>query len=159
MLLAVLSDTHMTRPTRLLERAWKRHLSLADVVLHCGDLTGFETWEFLNRHPRFHAVQGNCDMEFRLSDELEPMLRLDLDGLRVGLAHGWGPRSQVPVKVARAFGPGFDLVCHGHTHVPFFGPVEGVVLLNPGSLGEHGSLALVEVGPDKSLDVRFVELR
>ena len=156
MLIAVISDTHMTRPGPLLETAWDQYLSAADVLLHCGDVTGFETWQYLCRHPAFHAVQGNCDYDAQLSAELEPMLRLDLDGLHVGLTHGWGPRSQVPVKVAQAFGTGFHLVCYGHTHNPHFGRVEGVTLLNPGSLGEHGSLALVEVSASRNLEVRFV---
>lgn len=155
MLLAVISDTHMDRPAPRLEAAWERHLESADALLHCGDITGFATWQYLCQHPAFHAARGNCDLDARLDGELESVVRLELGGLAVGLTHGWGPRSQVPERVARELGPDCDLVCYGHTHAPFHGRVEGHLLLNPGSLGEQGSLALVEIGPGGSLDVRF----
>lgn len=159
MRIAVISDTHMGTPPAWLDDVYARWLAPADALIHCGDITSAAAWSYFLQHDNFLCVRGNCDWDPELAERLEPMLTAQVGPLKVGVTHGWGPRSQVPVQVALAFGPGFDLVCYGHTHMPFYGEVEGVTLLNPGSLGDNGSLALVRVGPDKGLDVRFVEVR
>ena len=140
-----------------LDAVYDRWLGPADVLVHCGDITSFSAWSYFLRHDRFLCVRGNCDWDPQL-DALEPMLTAQLGPIRLGATHGWGPRSQVPVKVAQAFGPGYDLVCYGHTHARDWSVVEGVRLLNPGSLGESGSLALVDVAADGTLDCRFVDV-
>ena len=140
--------------------AYEEHLAPADAVLHCGDITGYETWRFLSQHPAFFAVRGNCDMAPGFDGELEPMLDLALLGMHIGLTHGWGPRSQVPRRVAEAFGPEFDLVCFGHTHTPLWDEIAGVRVLNPGSLGDPPHrLALVDIDETtRQITCRFLEL-
>ena len=83
-------------------------------------------------------MRGNCDWDPQLVDILEPTATARLGDLTLGVTHGWGSRSQVSFKVAQAFGPGFDLVCYGHTHARDWSVLEGVQLCNPGSLGEDG---------------------
>lgn len=160
MRLAVISDTHLVQPSAWLDRLYEEYLAPADALLHCGDITGYATWRFLCRHPAFFAVRGNCDLAPGFEGELKPLLDLALFGLRIGLVHGWGPRSQVPLHVAEAFGPGFDLVCFGHTHVPLWDEIAGVRLLNPGSLGDASrSLALVDIDEGtKQFNCRFLSL-
>ena len=157
MQIAVISDTHMGTPPSWLEAVYARWLGPADALVHCGDITSFATWSYFMQHDNFLCVRGNCDWEPQLADQLEPMLSTRLGPLRLGVTHGWGPRSQVPVKVAQAFGPGYDLVCYGHTHARVWSVINGVQLLNPGSLGESGSLALVHVDDDGSLRCEFVD--
>ncbi|WP_022660474.1 metallophosphoesterase family protein [Paucidesulfovibrio longus] len=154
--IAVISDTHMNQPPGWFLRVYEQYLAPAHAVLHCGDITGPATYHELCRHPRFHAVLGNCDWDPNLSNDLPPMLRLELLGLRIGMAHGWGSRSSVPLRVAEAFGPEFDLICFGHTHQQYWSDEFGPQMLNPGSLGEFGSLALVTVAPGKALSCEFV---
>ena len=158
MRLAVISDTHMGTVPHGLDRVYSTWLEPADALVHCGDITGAEVWSYFLQHPDFHCVRGNCDWDPQLTEALEPMARFELDGLNIGLTHGWGPRSQVPVKVAQAFGPGFDLVCFGHTHQPTWTVIDGVQLCNPGSLGESGTLAVVTIGPGGSLDCEFIRI-
>ncbi|GAB7021868.1 metallophosphoesterase family protein [Salidesulfovibrio brasiliensis] len=157
MLIAVISDTHMTTPGAWLQDVYEKHLAPADALLHCGDITTPAVWSFFMQHPNFHCVRGNCDWDPALVDELDPMLSVKLGGLVVGLTHGWGPRPQVPEKVAEAFGPKYDLVCYGHTHARDWGKRRGVQLCNPGSLGESGSLAHITIGPDGALDCQFLQ--
>lgn len=109
------------------------------------------------QHPNFICVRGNCDWAPQLVDQLEPMVSVKLGAMTLGVTHGWGPRSQVPVKVAQAFGPEYDLVCYGHTHARDWAVREGVQLCNPGSLGESGSLAIVSLADDGSMDCKFVD--
>lgn len=155
MRIAVISDTHMNQPSGWFMRLYDKALSRADIILHCGDVTGPATYHHLCQHPNLHAVRGNCDWDPVLAAELPPLLRLELGGMRIAMAHGWGSRSGVPDRVAETFGPDFDLICFGHTHKPLWTAEYGPMLLNPGSLGEYGSWALVTVGPGKSLTCEF----
>lgn len=149
MKIAVLSDTHFPAPSDWLRAVYEKHLADADVVLHCGDMIGFSLWSYFTQHPRFHAVAGNSD-EWRLVEELPARLVLDLDGLRVGLVHGWGDRATLAERVAEEFGPGLDLVCFGHLHQFIWRRQGSVWTLNPGALREKAedrSLALVHYEP------------
>jgi len=157
MKIAVISDTHMGTPPEWVDRVYAKWLGPADALIHCGDITSVEAWSYFMQHDNFICVRGNCDWDQQLVDQLEPMRTVRLGPLTVGATHGWGSRSQVPVKVAQAFGPGYDLVCYGHTHKRDWSVVEGVQLLNPGSLGESRSLAIVTVGPDGALSCEFID--
>lgn len=157
MRLAVISDTHCSNAPAWLDHVYRTWLEPADFLFHCGDITSFDTWSYLLQHPNFHAVRGNCDWDPGLVDALEPMISVDVEGLTVGLTHGWGPRPQVADKVAQAFGTGYDLVCYGHTHARDWSMNQGVRLCNPGSLGETGSLAIITVHPNRSMDCEFVD--
>lgn len=161
MLIAVISDTHLREPDARLERIFAQHLAPADALLHCGDTTGRSAWSFLAQHPNFHAVAGNMD-DWGLAEDLPARLSLDLGPLRVGLAHGHGlfgrPLSRA---VAESFGPGFDLLCFGHTHTPEHVTCGTTQVLNPGALASHESdpsLALVRAAPDKTLRIEFVRV-
>jgi len=147
MLVAVISDTHLAGPTDAFRRIFERHLESADALLHCGDITGPAMLRYLeSSHPCFHAVLGNCDAWSGLLG-LPRVLRLELGGFAVGMAHGWGPRSRVGLTVLEALGPDLDIICYGHTHVPYWAKVGDTWLLNPGSLGpgreSQPSLALL----------------
>ncbi len=161
MKLAVVSDTHLDQPSPWFMDVYERFLAPADVLLHCGDFTGPAVLWFLQGHPRFYGVAGNMDHE--LYDEGLPGKReLDLDGVRVGMVHGWGLGGDLVRGVPQVFGEGFDLVCFGHTHRYACERSGRVTVLNPGSAtaSRHGppSLALVSVAPDKSLLVERIEL-
>ncbi|QGY39947.1 YfcE family phosphodiesterase [Pseudodesulfovibrio cashew] len=157
MQIAVISDTHLTGPEPWLERVYAKWLAPADCLIHCGDITTFSTWSYFMQHDRFLCVRGNCDWDLQLTAQLQDTLTARVGPITLAAAHGWGPRSQVPIKVAKAFGPDFDLICYGHTHRRDWSIVEGVQMLNPGSLGESRSLALVTVRDDCSMECEFID--
>jgi putative phosphoesterase len=131
MIIAVLSDTHLAHPSPQLAAAYDEYFRNADMVLHCGDLVGEKTWAFLNAHHSFHAVLGNCDTSILRGNV--PILReVEAAGFRIGMAHGWGPRSRVAETVAAEF-RNVDLICYGHTHIRDWGLRDGIWMLNPGS--------------------------
>lgn len=163
MLLAVLSDTHLDSPDHWLERVYDRFLARADAVLHCGDMASASVYHFFLQHPNFHAVAGNMD-SWNLRQEVPNRLSLDLDGLSVGMIHGFGgDRETMWKKAADCFGPECDLVCFGHTHIYQWVERDGQYVLNPGSarLPRAGapSLALVRRAKDGSLSCECVDLR
>ena len=157
MLLAVISDTHFSCAPDWFEAVYRRWLADADVLLHCGDHTGFGFWQRLCAHPRFLAVRGNCDQDARFAGELPPTLRFELEGFTIGAAHGWGDRPGVPARMAEAFGPQCDIVCYGHTHARDWSVRSGVQLLNPGSLGDSpGSFARLVLERGREPECEFV---
>jgi putative phosphoesterase len=158
MRLAVISDTHLPGPDYRFEAVYQRYLEDADVLLHCGDMTGAELYYYLARHKNFLCVRGNCD--YMLADLPATLSReLALPGggtLRVGMAHGWGERGGVWRRVAETF-PGHGLVCYGHTHRRDWNLRGDAQVLNPGSVAE-GSLAIVDVADGGGMDCHFIDL-
>lgn len=133
MIVAVVSDTHLEQPNARLAEVFELYCRDADVLLHCGDCVGEDTWAFLNAHPRFYSVQGNCDLP-PLRSALPALREIELEGFRIGMGHGWGPRSHVGDIVASQF-QGVDIVCYGHTHIRDWKQTsDSVWRLNPGSL-------------------------
>jgi putative phosphoesterase len=157
MKIAVISDTHLGTPPSWLDAVYAKWLGPADVLIHCGDITSVAAWSYFMQHDRFLCVRGNCDWDPQLVHELEPLLTVAIGPLTVGITHGWGSRSRVPVTVAQALGPDCDLVCYGHTHQRDWSVVEGVQLVNPGSLGESGSLAEITISDEGLMDCRFID--
>lgn len=146
MRLAVISDTHLREPSPWFKRFFAAHLLGADVLIHCGDITGKPMLDYMaDNHPFFYGVPGNtCDQ--LVAQELPAMLRVQLAGRNVGVAHGWGERSRVPLAVYEAFGPGLDLILFGHTHRQTKMTLGDTLLVNPGSLsGETPCMACVDM--------------
>lgn len=161
MRIAVISDTHLNRPDSWLQNLYDRYLAEADVLLHCGDFTGQGVLETLQLHPRFYGVCGNCD-GWEMTQELPEAFVVDLDGLRVGLVHGYGFPHPLGSSIAKAFTGRADLVCYGHTHVFADEEYAGIRTVNPGS-ARHSrkgpcSLAFIEYTRASPLEVVHVIL-
>lgn len=50
MRIAVLSDTHMMKPSQALITAYEQVMQDMDAIVHCGDITGEQVFAFLNSH-------------------------------------------------------------------------------------------------------------
>jgi len=155
MRLAVISDTHMEAPSSWFRRFFERHLLEADVLIHCGDITGPAMLEYMEQsHPNFHAVAGNC-CDWRVAQELPALLKLSLGGHMVGVTHGWGDRASLPGRLPDAFGPGFGLILFGHLHRQMELRFGDTLVVNPGCLcAETPRMAYVELG--ERISVEFV---
>ena len=116
MRIAVISDTHNHLPETLL-----RSIAEADEIWHLGDVTDPHLLATLKELGRpLHFVRGNCDSEMTWPMHLD----FTIAGLKIRLIHI--PPSQAP--------PGFDLLLHGHTHVPRKEMVRTTCFLNPGCI-------------------------
>lgn len=146
MRLAVISDTHLREPSAWFKRFFAAHLLAADVLIHCGDISGKPMYDYLSdNHPFFYGVCGNmCDTP--VAGELPAMLRLQLAGRNVGVTHGWGEKHRLPGTVYEAFGPGLDLILFGHSHRQTKIVIGETLLVNPGTLsGETPCMAFVNM--------------
>jgi len=162
--IAVVSDTHMNKPSPALISAYERVMQDLDAVVHCGDITGEQVFWYLNSHPRFYVVAGNMDSG-QWADDLPRKTTARLGEFHIGLVHGFGLGSgPLAEKVAASFkDQDLDLVCFGHTHRRLFEPdLYALPVLNPGSFalpkGSSPGFAVVELRPGWSPQVEWIDL-
>jgi putative phosphoesterase len=159
----VLSDTHIKTKEGLsdLEKIIEPYLNEVDAIFHAGDSASMMVIDFLKELKPAHAVCGNMDdaqTSFYLSDKLI----VEFGGFRIGLTHGWGKATGIAERVFEYFhGSEVDAIIFGHSHQPFLGRKDGVLMLNPGSptdkrFADKNTIALLEVGEE--LTARIIEL-
>jgi len=171
--IALVSDTHGD-PT-----AWERALEVigdVELICHSGDVLYHgifnpitDTYDprrlatMLNEVavPMVHA-RGNCDSEvdqMALDNHiLSDFAFASVDGTRILITHGH--RNTEEELAAMASKAGIQLVQRGHTHLPGIRQVEGVTIINPGSValpkqeGEAPTAAVLEDGRLTIFDLR-----
>ena len=87
--------------------------------------------------PLVQVVRGNCDYDFSLPESA----LLDFGGSRFFMSHGH--RASLPsgfdILLAAASNNETRTALFGHTHVPFCKTINGILLINPGSIGRPRS--------------------
>ncbi|MBE2205522.1 MAG: metallophosphoesterase family protein [Chthoniobacterales bacterium] len=117
MRIAVLADTHGRLPASAIPA-----LREAEEIWHLGDFCDLQTLEAVRGiGPAVLAVRGNNDFDL----DLPLSLTLERGGKSFSLIH-------IPPR----WMPGKDFLLHGHTHIPRDEMVDGVRVLNPGSIGK-----------------------
>ena len=155
MKILVVSDTHRKDDNlkRVLSEDWP-----LDMLIHLGDAEGSEHFipDWVNPECRMEMVLGNNDFFSRLDRERE----IDIAGHKAFITHGhyygvsMGPEGLADEAKSR----GCDIAMYGHTHRPFLDVIDGVTVLNPGSLsyprqeGRRPSYMIINVGADGKLD-------
>lgn len=133
MVIVVVSDTHVPMRAEGLPPEVAEAMDKAELVLHAGDFTSPELLESMARLPRFVAVAGNMDGP-QVRGRLRDLEIIELEGVRIGLTHGWGPPGRLPRMLRQHLaGEGLDAIVFGHSHQPFNERIDGVLLFNPGS--------------------------
>jgi uncharacterized protein len=158
MVVAVISDTHLPRRSRVLPPACVERLRAADAILHAGDLIELSVLTELEAlGPPVHAVRGNVD-----SAELQARLPLTrtvtLDGARIAMLHDAGPATGRLERMRRRF-PDVHAVVFGHSHLPLHEERDGFAIFNPDSPTERrrapghtmGLATIVDGRPDFEL--------
>ncbi len=157
--IGVLSDTHLGRLTGDFKSVVETVFSDADIIIHAGDMTGIEVYEYLSRWD-LRAVRGNMDGEgLRV---ILPEKRIEeIEGRKIGIIHGYGSPYSVEAYAANQF-EGVDVVVFGHSHVPLHKTRENTVLFNPGSLSRPytppGTVGVIEIS-NGHMAFRHVEVR
>ena len=134
--IAIVSDTHLPRGTRVLPEACVERLRGADAILHCGDVSTGEVFDWLSAlGPPVHAIRGNVD-----SAELQarlPLVRtVRAGGARIAMIHDAGPAAGRLARMRRRF-PDADAVVFGHSHLPLHEERDRFAIFNPGSPTER----------------------
>lgn len=161
MKIGVLSDTHLRIPDSNLDYILDDLFSDADMILHAGDIVTRSVLERLDERGVL-AVCGNMD-DYDVYD-MAPQTRIvAAGGLKIGLIHGWGSKEGLVQRIIEKFlteSP--DIIVYGHSHMPFWGEVNGARMFNPGSASRNvfprgRTVGLLEIDGD-SVGARFIEL-
>jgi putative phosphoesterase len=134
---AVISDTHLPRGSRVLPDECVARLRAADLILHAGDLLSLAFLDELRSFgPPVHAVHGNAD-EPPLQEHLPRELVVPVGAVvQVGMVHNGGPAAGRAARLAARF-PGCAAVVYGHSHLPEVVQEGETWILNPGSPTER----------------------
>lgn len=161
MKIGVLSDTHLTRPDPLLDYILDELMAGTEMILHAGDMVSHSVLERLEERGVI-AVAGNMD-DYDVLDAVPQVRIVEAAGRRIGLIHGWGSKEGLAGRVLTRFGQDRpDVIVYGHSHVPFWGKVDGTHMFNPGSasyLNYRGmrTIGILEI-LDEGMSGSFVSL-
>lgn len=146
MRILIVSDTHGS--LRNFDTVIEREKEI-DMLLHLGDVEGDDDYMEAVMNCPVHIVGGNNDYFSRLPGEIE----LRIGKYKVFMTHGHGYYVSMDTRrlkqAARARGA--DIAMYGHTHRPDIDLVDGVKVINPGSLsyprqsGRQATYIIMEV--------------
>ena len=128
-----MADTHVPRRARDLPPELWADVERAGLVIHAGDWVEPSLLDALEeRSAALLACWGNNDGP-ELRRRLPEVARAELAGLRIAVVHETGPSAGREARCDAAF-PDTDLLCFGHSHIPWDSTTpRGLRLLNPGS--------------------------
>ncbi|MCL5292085.1 MAG: metallophosphatase family protein [Actinobacteria bacterium] len=158
-----ISDTHVKMVEEIagLDRAIRPYLADVDVILHAGDMLISEALEHLESLKPTYAVAGNMDSP-DLRWTLKQTLIMEFGRFKIGLAHGRGAPEGLERRIRTIFSDQkVDCILFGHSHYPFVGVVDGVLMVNPGSLLDKRfalSNTLAIITANEKLAVKIVEV-
>ena len=164
LLLAIISDTHLPRGSRVLPEECVARMRAADLILHAGDLVAAEVLADLRAiGPPVAAVHGNIDEpEVRL---LLPSARMvEAAGARIAMVHDAGAADGRLARLRRRFADA-DAVVFGHSHIPLHerDPATGFQIFNPGSPTDRRrqpthTMGQALVGEDGAVTFELIDL-
>jgi putative phosphoesterase len=156
MRIGLISDTHGQLRPQVFDHFRDVHL-----ILHAGDVGDQDILTQLETLAPVHAVIGNTDA-FPLIGSLPEVRELQLLGRNVIVIHGHQLGSPTPELLRRAH-PSAQIIIYGHTHRPYVGRTEGILVVNPGAAGParfrlRPSVAILEWNNFSEEIVRLIEL-
>lgn len=132
--IGVISDTH-----GLLRPEAREALRGSDLILHAGDICGFEIVEELREIAPVTAVRGNNDHD-PWGSRLPETVTIDVGSVRIHMLHDL---HQLAIDPAAE---GVDVVVAGHSHQPLRERRAGILHFNPGSAGPRRFRLPISVG-------------
>ena len=156
MKVGVISDTHVPAAHASLPPEVFTIFKDVDLILHAGDIVELSVLEELRAIAPVEAVAGNMDGG-DVHKALPEKKVLQLGKHRVGLIHGKF-RIDIQREMIRKEFSDVDLIVYGHSHAPFWGRVDDMLFLNPGSPTDkrhapYNSVAVLEVGEELKAEI------
>ena len=162
MRVGLISDTHIPQAEKELPVEVVRAFQGVDLILHAGDIVSGRVLARLEESGVI-AVCGNMD-DYEVAGSLPQARIVEASGKKIGLIHGWGSREGLEWRILRRFeDPMPDIIVYGHSHVPFWDRVDGVLMFNPGSAAtggyrSTGTVGLIEIEGDR-IEARHISLK
>lgn len=125
----IISDTHGRRSA--IDEVLAK-VGAVDMVIHLGDIEGDGDYLISKCNCPVHIVAGNNDFGGKYQREKI----IDIAGKQVWITHGHKHHVSYDLKLiaSETLTYELDMVMFGHTHVPTVSYINGVTLVNPGSL-------------------------
>jgi len=160
MKIGVISDTHIPERANDFPREIYAAFKNVDLIIHAGDLTTIEALESLKKICEVKAVAGNMDKPELLS-VLNNKEELKIKGLKIGIAHGYGPPARLVSSMKQMFPAKMDLIIFGHSHSPLNEKIDNTLFFNPGSptdtvFAPYRSYGIIEI--DKEIKSTIVRI-
>lgn len=155
MKIGVLGDSHLNM--EYLNKVIKE-LKQVDYIIHTGD--NYCDFEYIMEKLKIKGigVKGNCDPKGP-----EEIIE-EIAGRRFLICHGhrYGVKESLNNLFYRGKEVQADIVIFGHSHVPVYEVIDGLVLLNPGSIafprgGSRRSYALLKLNEEVGVSFQNVE--
>jgi len=156
----VLADTHAPRRWRQCPSAVAKHLRVADLIVHAGDVCTAAVLDELAEFAPVRAVLGNNDGPDVAAWGAPPTMEFEMAGLPIAMVHDSGVAAGRCARLRRRF-PGAQLVIFGHSHIPMNQVGEGIRIFNPGSPTDrrrqpHGTIGLLHIEDGLLVQARIV---
>lgn len=135
MRILVISDTHINGKHAKLPSIIKEEALKSDCCLHCGDFISYSVFEALESLTKVYGVCGNMD-NADLARKLPLKQLIKFGSITLGLTHGRGSPNNLMHYLNQEFSKDMDkidIICFGHSHLPFNERIEGKIYFNPGS--------------------------
>jgi len=164
MKIAIISDTHDNVPNLEKALSWMKKNNIKEII-HCGDLCA--PGILVNTlAPGFtgqiHMVFGNVEDRDELTNKVDNFKHvhhygdqgeIKIDGSTIGFVH-FPEKAEKMAKTGK-----FDIVFHGHTHKPWEKEVNGIKVVNPGTLAglfQKATFAVYDTESEK-LELKILE--
>ncbi len=141
MKIIVMSDSHGNTQA-LIDAVFDEQPQL---ILHLGDYER-DCGKVREAYPMIdlRAVRGNCDFRAR-EPEYDEFVVQDK---RIFMTHGhqYGVKTGLNSVMNSGFARRADILLFGHTHIPYYDVVEGMYIVNPGSIAfREQTYAVLEI--------------
>ena len=120
-MIGLLSDTH-----GLLRKEVIANLNDCDLIIHTGDIGKIEVIENLKKISHIEYIRGNCDKDKNIAKEDKV---IDVYNKRIYLIHDI---SKIKIDLKKE---NIDIVIYGHSHKHNIYEDDGILYINPGSVG------------------------
>lgn len=156
-----ISDTHVETIEELI---WLQHVILpfvseADMILHAGDASIPEVTNHLSGLRPTHFVCGEHDRPpVRWSTPSTDIITAG--DFKIGLVHARHGMEELAHLIDGSFA-GVDAIVYGHTHQPFVGEINNVMVINPGSptcedASPRNTIAMIEA--ESKIEARILDV-
>lgn len=126
--------------------------------IHCGDSELMDDSSFLSD---YITVKGNCDWQ----GNFPSIKKMTIDGLRFFITHGhhYNVKASLHNLTYAAEEADVDIVCFGHSHVPYVEKIGKQIFINPGSIRlpkqyNKPSYVVLEWTDHENINVNFYNL-
>ena len=120
-MIGLISDTH-----GLLRKEVIENLNDCDLIIHTGDIGKIEVIESLKKISYVEYIRGNCDKDKNIAKEDKI---IDVYNKRIYLIHDI---SKIKIDLKKE---NIDIVIYGHSHKHNIYEDDGILYINPGSVG------------------------